>query len=113
MDTEVVETFEEEAQFVETAPAPIVSAELPDIKLFGRWSCDEVQVSDMSLQVSQNTRWILQKLMIISLLGLYCRERKIRSLFTTFGRTIRCQAIPQSSMPDCWTSHMLFDDEGT
>lgn len=51
MATEVAETFEEEAQFVETAPQPVVSAELPDIKLFGRWSCDEVQVSDMSLQV--------------------------------------------------------------
>lgn len=32
---------------------PVVQqAELPDIKLFGRWSCDDVQVSDMSLQVS-------------------------------------------------------------
>ena len=27
-------------------------AELPEIKLFGRWSCDDVQISDMSLQVS-------------------------------------------------------------
>lgn len=26
-------------------------AELPEIKLFARWSCDDVQVSDMSLQV--------------------------------------------------------------
>ena len=25
--------------------------ELPEIKLFGKWSCDEVNVSDMSLQV--------------------------------------------------------------
>ena len=32
------------------APAPIV-AELPEIKLFGKWSCDEVNVSDMSVQV--------------------------------------------------------------
>lgn len=53
MATEVaVENFEEDtaAQFVETV-APVVNAELPDIKLFGRWNCDEVQVSDMSLQV--------------------------------------------------------------
>ena len=28
------------------------AAELPEIKLFGKWSCDEVNVSDMSLQVS-------------------------------------------------------------
>ena len=27
------------------------AAELPEIKLFGKWSCDEVNVSDMSLQV--------------------------------------------------------------
>lgn len=27
-----------------------LSAELPEIKLFGRWNCDDVQVSDMSLQ---------------------------------------------------------------
>ena len=25
-------------------------ADLPEIKLFGKWSCDEVNVSDMSLQ---------------------------------------------------------------
>lgn len=31
-----------------------VLAELPDIKLFNKWSCDDVQVSDMSLQVSNN-----------------------------------------------------------
>lgn len=29
------------------------AAELPEIKLFGRWPCDEVQVGDMSLQVNQ------------------------------------------------------------
>lgn len=52
MAAEVAENFEFEdtAQVVETV-APVVNAELPDIKLFGRWSCDDVQVSDMSLQV--------------------------------------------------------------
>jgi small subunit ribosomal protein S5e len=50
MATEVAEIIEEDtAQF--EAVAPVVTADLPDIKLFGRWSCDEVQVSDMSLQV--------------------------------------------------------------
>lgn len=28
------------------------TAEMPEIKLFGRWSCDDVNVSDMSLAVS-------------------------------------------------------------
>jgi len=35
---------------VELAPTQI-AAELPEVKLFGRWSCDDVEVSDMSLQV--------------------------------------------------------------
>ena len=30
--------------------APIM-AEMPEIKLFGKWSCDDVEVVDMSLQV--------------------------------------------------------------
>lgn len=25
--------------------------ELPEVKLFGKWSCEDVEVSDMSLQV--------------------------------------------------------------
>jgi len=51
MATEVANDFEYEdtTQVVESV-APVVNAELPDIKLFGRWSCDDVQVSDMSLQ---------------------------------------------------------------
>ena len=32
------------------APAQVV-AELPEIMLFNRWSCDDVHVADMSLQV--------------------------------------------------------------
>ena len=37
------------------APAPggaPVLAELPEVKLFGKWSTDDVQVSDISLTVS-------------------------------------------------------------
>lgn len=37
----------------DSAPAQ-VSAELPEVKLFGRWSCEDVEVSDMSLQVQQS-----------------------------------------------------------
>jgi len=33
-------------------PSVQPQVELPEIKLFGRWSCDDVQVSDMSLQVN-------------------------------------------------------------
>jgi len=57
---EVEETFE---NFEEPQPAAVVEtgatidddlvlsqpSEVPDVKLFGRWSCDDVHVSDMSL----------------------------------------------------------------
>lgn len=29
-------------------------AETPDIKLFGKWSTDDVQINDISLQVKRN-----------------------------------------------------------
>lgn len=43
------ETYEEE---VDNELVYGTTAELPEIKLFGRWSCDDVNVSDMSLAVS-------------------------------------------------------------
>ena len=33
--------------------APVM-AEMPEIKLFGKWSCDEVDIIDMSLQVRRS-----------------------------------------------------------
>jgi hypothetical protein len=45
--------------------APPPPAELPEIKLFGRWSCDEVQISDMSLQVMFTVLLVLQKVILI------------------------------------------------
>ena len=30
----------------------VVAAEMPEVKLFGKWSSEEVQVSDISLTVS-------------------------------------------------------------
>ena len=45
---------EEVADATAAAPASgfveVASADVPEIKLFGKWSCDEVNVSDMSLQ---------------------------------------------------------------
>lgn len=51
------ENFEEQPAVVATEEAEpeglgyATTAELPEIKLFGRWSCDDVHVSDMSLAV--------------------------------------------------------------
>ncbi len=47
----MAEDGHEEAMVVAAPPPP---AELPEIKLFGRWSCDDVQISDISLQVLYN-----------------------------------------------------------
>lgn len=39
---------------VETPAIPAVTTpELPEIRLFGKWSLDDVQLSDMSLSVSR------------------------------------------------------------
>lgn len=37
---------------VEESPVVVVAPEVQDIKLFGKWSTDDVQVSDISLTVS-------------------------------------------------------------
>ncbi|KAG5893592.1 hypothetical protein JTB14_019263 [Gonioctena quinquepunctata] len=46
---------------VQGAVAAPKIAELPEIKLFSRWNCDDVQVSDMSLQGSSNSYAIKKK----------------------------------------------------
>ena len=51
-DTIMTDDGHEEPVAVVPAPPP---AELPEIKLFGRWSCDDVQISDMSLQVTKGS----------------------------------------------------------
>ena len=46
-----------------------VEAEVPEIHLFGRWSCDEVQVSDISLTVRiQQNNQNLEDNVIVQLL---------------------------------------------
>lgn len=52
----IVENFEEPAPVEDEAAEAVVdtnvvaTTELPEIKLFGRWSCDDVTVNDISLQ---------------------------------------------------------------
>ena len=44
---------DEDAGATAVAAQAAVIAELPEIKLFGKWSCDEVTINDMSLQVKK------------------------------------------------------------
>lgn len=43
-----------QATMTENWDEPVAVAEVPEILLFGRWSSDDVQVSDISLTVSIN-----------------------------------------------------------
>lgn len=36
---------------LQTNTGTTLQVELPEVKLFGKWSCEDVEVSDMSLQV--------------------------------------------------------------
>lgn len=60
--------------------APIVVApEVQDIKLFGKWSTDDVQVSDISLTVSvlfpfAVCQWLISCLLCQWLEGLFIKE---------------------------------------
>ena len=45
----MTEDWSNENPMEEVAPAPVIS-EIPEVKLFGKWSCEDVQVTDMSLQ---------------------------------------------------------------
>lgn len=58
-DAPVDEAIEsgEAADATEEDVVLVAAAELPDIKLFGRWSCDDVHVKDMSLSVRMH--WML------------------------------------------------------
>lgn len=46
------------------------TTEMPEIKLFGRWSCDDVNVSDMSLAVSIFMFFLFLFLVFVFFLGI-------------------------------------------
>ena len=45
------DNVDESGNAAAAAGAAPIMAEMPEIKLFGKWSCDDVEVVDMSLQV--------------------------------------------------------------
>ena len=57
-----------------TAPAP----EMPEIKLFGKWSPDDVQVNDISLTVS--VCWFFLLLFFFFYMSSILGEGKIKNL---------------------------------
>jgi len=59
-----------------------VLAELPDIKLFNRWSCDDVQVSDMSLRLHRS-------------------QGKVCQVPSSLSRSVPGQEVPEGPVPHC------------
>jgi small subunit ribosomal protein S5e len=50
-DADAFDNFEDPIVEVVNTQNVALTSDLPDIKLFGKWNCDDVQVSDISLQV--------------------------------------------------------------
>lgn len=104
---EQFETYEEQPVAAAEEPQEVEdvvyapASELPEIKLFGRWSCDDVHVSDMSLAVRiytsphvSNANYLILIFFIQIHSGLHCCEREICSFHTTFSWSLCRQTFP-------------------
>ena len=113
------------------AAAPVADVE---VKLFGKWSSEDVQVGDISLAVSEyvfssrTCRFECQKLtftyksglfvylncnrikLCVMFTGLHCRERQIREIPASFSWSLPSETLPQGPVPHCGASHQLPDD---
>ena len=49
---EIVEAVEEEVEEVEEEEEFVAAADVTEVKLFGKWSFDDIEVRDISLEVS-------------------------------------------------------------
>jgi hypothetical protein len=87
------EGTEDAGAAVAVSLAPV--AELPEIKLFNKWSCDEVQVADMSLQ------------------DYIAVKEKVCKVSATFCWKICSQEVSKSTMSNCRTIDQQFDDAWT
>ena len=54
------------------------------VKLFGKWNCDEVEVGDISLRVNIIFLYINYQFVIYFKIGLYTSQRQSCQIFTTY-----------------------------
>ena len=50
---EIVDAVEEEVEEIEEEEEEFVAAGVTEVKLFGKWSFDDIEIRDISLEVSQ------------------------------------------------------------
>lgn len=84
----------------------VVGPELQDIKLFGKWSADEVQVGDISLTVcvyrslvciSSYNHNILNSYISLVFSGLHCRQGKELCVSSSYCWSLCSQEVQESS----------------
>lgn len=71
-----------------------------DIRVFGKWSGADVQISDMSLEVKIMPNPIQKKKDKLFSLGLYPRCKKAE-ISSTFSWSLSSKTFPKSFMSNC------------
>ena len=121
---EPVEPQPEEAEVADEGPEEEeILAPTTEVKLFGKWSFDDIEISDLSLEVSVScadwlARWnlccgLLLIRQCLLPLGLHCLQGRPCHLLAPHGRPIPKKAFPQGFLPHCGTSCLLSDAQGT
>ena len=106
---------------VATAPAAAIddglaSGELPEVKLFGKWSLEEVQVSDISLVVSRfsdlplNMGGLNEQVWFLCILGLHRSQGEARKICAAQRRPLSGETFSQSDMSDRRATRLIADD---
>lgn len=110
----IVDAGEEVAEEVEAAEEDefVPTTGATDVKLFGKWSFDDIEVSDLSLEVSAATSviniccsgfalcfGIAYRTFIAVNSGLHCLQGRSCHLFATHGWTVPKEAFPKGLLP--------------
>ena len=121
------------------APAEEAAAEIPaeeedefvavggatEVKLFGKWSFDDIEVRDISLVVSRlhfvwdffilanETASNICPLLMTLITGLSCLQGRPCNVSAPHSGTIPKEAFPQGILPHCGASCLLLDEKGS
>lgn len=90
-----------------------VEAEIGSVKLFNKWTYEDVEIRDISLTfvLSLNLLWLSILLTRISY-HQRLHPNPLPRIHFSFRRPIRRQALPQIAVPHCRETDQLAHDEG-